>query len=285
MLLLAWWLLLPAGAWLPGELGAPVRAGSATAATETASARKQAGGEPARRGGEHFSLDAVTHVSQLEGPEARRLLTEGDRLSMLFAAQLACDAIEIDRKFGRVNALPPTQRRSAEFRIAFADDFCDPTLPHYTEYSRRLAELDVHDETAIAMGLQSLEAEEAEAIGVPTAAALIRESQSVSALRLASNFLVLSGRNLPQVQRLPFPASMRDSESRMDAQRMAVDMVACGIRGGCGARGIETMAWCRPCGPSVTMEQVYQRYPPTVVAYARELAAEIAADRRRAGTR
>jgi hypothetical protein len=141
----------------------------------------------------------------------------------------------------------------------------------------------VHDDTAIAMGLRSLEGDEEGAIGVPTASALIRESRSVSALRLASNFLVLSGRNLPQVDRVPFPPTLRDSTSRMDAQRMAVDMVACGIRGGCGARGLETMLWCRPCGPSVTMEQVWQRYPPAVVAYARVLAAEIAADRHRAG--
>jgi hypothetical protein len=126
--LLAWLAWPPSGAWPWNLRAAHERAGPASPARGATGRRPGDEGRP-RLGGDYFSFDAVTRVSQLEGPEARRLLTEGDRLSMLFSAQVACDAIGIDRKFGRADKLPPAQRRSAEFRIAFAEDFCDPALP------------------------------------------------------------------------------------------------------------------------------------------------------------
>jgi hypothetical protein len=281
--LLAGWLLRGTG-FLPGRADIASTAAEHTGAKAYAARESPPHAGPGATGGEYFTLDAVLRASQLESPEARRLLSEGDRLDMLLMAGMLCDAAEVHRKWGKVKDMPAASRRSWEFRMAFAREFCDPAMPHYTEYGARLAELDVSDDTAIALGLGALEGAEVESVGVPTAAKLLRESASVSALKRASDFLLLSGRDLPQAGRVPLPASLRDPQSRMDAQRLAVDMVACGIRGGCGPRGLQTMAWCDRCGPSVTLEQVWQRrYPPEMVAYARALAAQIAADRRRAG--
>jgi hypothetical protein len=236
------------------------------------------------RNGDHFTLDAITNVAQLEGPEAKRLLSEGDRLELLMLAQQVCDAAQLQRRTRLATEGSASTRQSLAFRGEFARRFCDPTLPHYTEYIERFADLDVGDDTAIALGLRTLEGPEVETIGMPTAARLIRESPSFSAMKRASDFLILSGRTLPQVERVPFPPNLRDVQSRLDAQRMAVDRVVCAMRGGCGPLGLNTMAWCGPCGPSVTLEQSWQRHhPPEVIAYSRALAAAIEADRRRAG--
>ena len=280
---LAWLAWPQASEFLPGSRSSNRNSGAASS-DRRGSPRADLPAEKPRLDGDYFTLDAVTNVAQLEGPEAKRLLSEGDRLEMLWMAQLLCNVAELDRKYGRAQAMPPSRRRSTEFRMAFARSFCDPTLPHYTAYIERLAELDVRDDTAVAMGLHALEDDEKESVGVPTAARLVRESPSVSAMKRASDFLILSGRNLPQVERVPFPRGMDDPQSRLDAQRMAVDRVACAMRGGCGPRGLQTMAWCGPCGPSVTLDQVWQqKYSPEVVAYSRLLAAAISADRRRAG--
>lgn len=105
---------------------------------------------------------------------------------------------------------------------------------------------------------------------------LASQAQSPAALEMASEYMLSIGEEIPAMRQVRRPASLVSAESRSEAQRLAVRMVTCEVRGGCGQGGLYHALWCSKCDPWVSLEQTWQRqHSPEAIQFARDVAKRI----------
>lgn len=232
-----------------------------------------------------FTFDGITRASELQAAASTRIGQKGQALEYLRQAAQYCEGNALNQKFKTQRELKgqmsPDEKRSLDFQREFGKRFCDTPLAASGDLADQFPGLDPDDDMVRAHFLASLEGDEAEAAGVPVAASLIKSSKSPDAIERAAQFLLLRNQDLPQAKSVPIPASIRGDQARLQAQRLAVSMLTCEMRGGCGPNGFFTALNCgRHCQPGVSLLEVWKRTnSPETIEYAQALAAAIRADR------
>jgi hypothetical protein len=174
------------------------------------------------------------------------------------------------RAKGDMNSLIEGSKRFCDYQPATMDDI-----------SREMLALGTDDEVAQAIGLRALAIDNPTEDGVPLAERLVNTARDPVAVESAAFLLFALDRDLPQTKAVPIPASLKYREAQIDAQRLALEMYTCRVRGGCGPGGLYTMLRCQKCGTRVhsLTDMWSQQYPQDVVAYARSLSNHMAASR------
>lgn len=240
---------------------------------------------PSRPGSTKFTFDGISRASQLRGGAIATIGQKGQALEYLRQAAQYCEGNALHQKFRTHRELKgqmsPDEKSSLDFQRAFGKRFCDSPLPASGDLADQFLTLDPDDDMVRSHFLASLEGDEAAAAGVPIANSIIKASNSPDAIERAAQFLLLRNEDLPQAKKVPLPASIQGQQARLDAQRLAVSMLSCEMRGGCGASGFFTALNCgRHCQPGVSLLDVWKRTKsPETIEYAQALAAAIRADR------
>ena len=166
----------------------------------------------------------------------------------------------------------PEGRRRVEYRRHAMGRFCDDPSLTSQAITERLAALDAEDPVAQSLVLD-FDQESVNPMDLAIAERLGRQWASPAALERASWYLAAQGKMLPAAANVSAPASIRSLEDRLDAQHLAVLMVGCRVRGGCGPGEFNTLVWCPGCAPSESLEQGWRRkYTLEWLAYANAIA-------------
>ena len=225
-------------------------------------------------------LDTIKSLSELNVLSLRDARHRGQALAELYEAVSYCETAVFqmnhpsisDRK--RMQA--PEGKQRFEFFLGFAKRFCDAPALTTDEIAGRLIDLGPEDLVVQGLGLSSLDEAEAATVGVAIAERLGSQSHTPAALERASEFLLAHGKTLPAASSVPAPAPLRNPEDLVRAQRLAVQMVSCRVRGGCEAGGMNTALWCTDCIQGDSLEQHWRRqYSPLMIDYARAIAGAI----------
>lgn len=265
----------------PGVAPAKARA-SALAVTTTPNSPPRDALVPAAA---RFNFDAVTRISQLQDNRRQASVPPGQALEYLRTAAEYCEFHALDARLKTQRELKgqlsPPEKQTVAYQRAFGAQFCDTPVENSGALADRFLTLDADDDMLRAHMLPSLEGVDAQTVGVPLANSLILESASPDAIARAARFLLLRNESLPLAGSVPVPASIRGEQARIQAQLLAISMLSCDIRGGCGAQGFYTALNCgQQCGPGVSLQDVWkQSNSPEAIAYARALVAAIQARR------
>lgn len=171
-------------------------------------------------------------------------------------------------------------RRRVEYRRHAMARFCDDPSLTSQAITERLATLEPEDPVAQSLVLD-FDNESVNPMDLAIAERLGRQWASPAALERASWYLAAQGEMLPAAAKVAAPVSIRSLEDRLEAQHLAVLMVGCRVRGGCGPGEFNTLLWCMGCAPGESLEQGWRRqYTLEWLAYSRAIAdAIIASDR------
>lgn len=231
-----------------------------------------------------LSFDSIATLSQLQH-EAATSDQPGQALEYLRVAATYCEHRALDARYKthreKTGQMSPGELRSLAYQRAFGKRFCNVKIEDSGTLGEKFLSLDPDDNMVQAHFLGSLDDAEAATAGVAVANQLIRESEAPDAIARSAQFLLIRGDSLPQAQGIPAPPGMDKLQARFDAQMLAISMLGCELRGGCGPGGFHTALNCgHRCGPTVSLNDVWrQSYSPQTLAYARALAAAIRADR------
>lgn len=268
-----------------GEATAPVVAPPTRAQSTTSAVDKSGVAIPLVTAARHeLNFDSITSISQLQN-EATTSDQPGQALEYLRVAATYCEYRALDARYKthreKTGQMSPSELRSLAYQRAFGKRFCNVRFEDSGTLAEKFMSLDSDDDLLQALFLGSLDDAEAATAGVAVANQLIRESSAPDAIARSAQFLLLRGESLPQAQGIPAPPGMDNLQVRFDAQMLAISMLGCEMRGGCGPGGFHTALNCaRRCGPTVSLNDVWrQSFSPQTLAYARALAAAIKADR------
>lgn len=263
-------------------VAAPIRAHSTASAVDGSAADT-----PLVITGRHeLNFDSIATLSQLQH-EAATSDQPGQALEYLRVAATYCEHRALDVRYKthreKTGQMSPGELQSLAYQRAFGKRFCDVKIEDSGTLADKFLSLDADDDMVQAHFLGSLDEAEAAAAGSEAGVAnqLIRESGAPDAIARSAQFLLIRGDSLPQAQGIPAPPGMDKLQARFDAQMLAISMLGCELRGGCGPGGFHTALNCgHRCGPTVSLNDVWrQSYSPQTLAYARALAAAIRADR------
>lgn len=225
--------------------------------------------------GSSAPLNREQSVSALAKRAASSSEDRAQALSELYDAVIFCDAEAVftrDPKGAGPSATEQQKRRFVQ-RQQFFRRFCDTTAQSAASVLDQLMELGPEDPVMQASTLFEMDEKTAASIGVPVAERLANQSAAPAALEKAFWFLSTRGLDLPAARSIRPPASVSGREAKVEAQRLAVMMVGCQVRGGCGPGGFVTQKWCAECMGTQSLEQSWQRqYSPDTLEYARQLA-------------
>ena len=249
------------------------------------------GGNGSRPADSPINFDAISKISQIQESAERSGTSPGQALEYLRTAAAYCEtrglyATHPTKRQLSGNVSPP-ERKAEAYHKAFAAKFCDTKTESFGDITGRLASLSSGDDVLQASYLINLEGDEVGAVGNPIASGLILKSESPDAISRAAEFLLdQQHEDLPQTRKLPFPASIQ-GQSRRDVQMLAIKMLACEMRGGCGPDGFYSVLGCGSnCYPGVSMAEVWRNEnSPEAIRYARSLASALHTDRKVAATR
>lgn len=201
----------------------------------------------------------------------------GQSLAELYDAITLCNGHAITSKRIPAPRLPgqkvPEIQLRREFQAKYFREFCD--AQPYTKESAmdQLVELGPENQVVQSFALFDLEGDAVAGVGIPLAKRLASQGASPAALERAFMFLSANGEDLPAAKSVRRPASIQGREASLEAQHLAVLMVACRVRGGCGADGFVTQKWCVECMGRIGIAQQWQRqYAPDTLVYARQVA-------------
>lgn len=231
-----------------------------------------------------LSFDSITSISQLQH-EATTSDQPGQALEYLRVAATYCEYRALDARYKthreKTGQMSPRELRSLAYQRAFGKRFCNVRFEDSGTLAEKFMSLDSEDDMLQALFLGSLDDAEAASAGVAVAHQLIRESKAPDAIARSAQFLLLRGDYLPQAQGIPAPPGMDNLQARFDAQMLAISMLGCEMRGGCGPGGFHTALNCgRYCRPTVSLNDVWRKSTsPQTFAYARALVAALKADR------
>ncbi len=227
-----------------------------------------------------MNFDSILSVSAIELAAKRSGASRAETLEHLQSAVAFCEAVDWHSKH-------PSKREasgqvSAEGKLAmayaksFAQKFCDSPGMTSDAIAAEMLQLDATGDVLQSGFLSHIPEDEVKTVGVPAARRLFLEAKSVSAMKNAAYYL-LEHDELPQTKTLPVPSNM----NRTAVQVLALDMLACNTRGGCGPNGFYTAISCGEiCRPGITMSDVWRdQHSPEAIRYAQALAAAISADR------
>ncbi len=229
------------------------------------------------------TLDAVQSLSSLSRVASSSLEDRGQALNELRLAVTTCESVKLR------SALPTraeTQRRAKgqiDRGLLAWQRFCDTQGESADALLKEQLALPASNEVAQAMGLRLMAIEKPSEDAVPLAEKLVNTAKEPIALEAAADVLFGLDRDLPQTKSVPFPANLQYREMQVDAQRLALEMYTCQVRGGCGPGGLYTLLRCnQPCsrGDVNSLTELWNKeYPTEVVSYARQLSAVIASQR------
>lgn len=228
-----------------------------------------------------LNFNQISRLSDIEADSRRLGVPRAETLEHLQVAVGFCEAVGFSSKYRSLREVsgnePSRSKVAREYNEQFAKAFCDSPGLNSDAINAEILSLDPTDDMLQAQFLEALSEEEAKAVGVPSAARLMLEAESVSTAKRAAQFLLGQDLDLPQTKRLPMPVGA----DRGSMQVLALEMLACDIRGGCGRNGFYTVAGCgSSCRPGITLPDVWrEQYPPQAIRYARALAAAIHSDR------
>ena len=222
----------------------------------------------------------VSRLSQLEQLNYRGNEQRGQAIYELQLAMNFCKAAMLESAHpeysDREQRETPEGKRRFQQHARFAREFCDETAVDPAQLQAvMLKELSPDDPF---MQTSILDPASNDPAVAALGSHLASQTDSPAALERASEFLIDRQEELPAMTGMPRPSSIKGSQARADAQRLIVKMVACQVRGGCGANELYTALWCLNCAPGMTLEQGWQRqYAPDTLDYARAVAAKIIA--------
>jgi len=225
-------------------------------------------------------LDKTSKLSELTALAMRTSDQRGQAIAELQQALIYCRSMAYslnNPSHRQREALSSAQdRKRSEWRASFVRQFCDePGVSPDQLYSAALNELPP-DDPFVQTTLLAGEPSKPDPLVMEHARRLASQSTSPAALEQAATYLRERGEEIPAMKALVPPGSLQSADGRAKAQDLAILMVTCDSRGGCGPNGINTFLLCNNCDPGLTMEQHWKReYSPDTMAFARAIAARI----------
>jgi hypothetical protein len=274
-------------AWIPRSDLPSLRANaggaeSGASAASPAAPSASRGATASRAGGrKEPAFEPVSRLSQLAQAARRSSDNRGQAIYELQWASMYCENsnLFLDHPSSgyRKQLQTPGGRRRHEQRTRSVRAFCDEAgINQDQALNALLNELPADDPYLQASMLDS---ETRDPVDVAIAMRLANQVGSPAALDRASEFLIERGETLPVMKSWPWPRTAQGADLRAAIQRLAVKMVTCQVRGGCGPEGLYTRLWCSGCNPGTTLEQSWQQtYPPPAIRLARAIAARLIAN-------
>jgi hypothetical protein len=228
-------------------------------------------------------LESTTKLSELSNFAMRDPDQRGQSLSELHEAMIYCQSASYSTQNpsqGLREKLKADDkaRRRFEWHSKFVQTYCDEAgISEDQLYHALLNELPADDPMAQTTVLSG-DPTKPDPLVMEHAKRLASQSKSPLALERAAQYLLERGEEIPAMRSVVPPVSIRSKEDRAKGQELAIRMVTCDVRGGCGPNGLNTLLWCNSCDPGLTMEQHWQQqYSPDTIAFARSVAAKIMA--------
>jgi hypothetical protein len=255
----------------------PATKAAKTALAANAVKNEAAKGTAASTGSAQINFDKISNASSVESAARKAGLSRAETLEYLQMVAAFCENVDfVNRGPNPARPIPADVRRANEYNRQFAKRFCDRPDLSSDSISAEMLKMDASGDTLQSQFLEAVPEKDAQSVGVPTADRLFLGAKSPSAMTAAAFYLIDHG-GLPQLKRLPVPASVDPTS----AQVLALDMIGCKARGGCGPDGFFTAWRCgTACRPGIALGDVWKdQYSPEAIRYAQTLSTAIEADR------
>jgi hypothetical protein len=226
-------------------------------------------------------LDRVTKLAEFGKLALRNSDERGQALMELQYAMYYCNTMlsAIHHLPRRVQEMQrtPAGKAAWEQQVRQVHAFCDEPSPMSPDQMQAATMNELSTDDLVSQSTV-LDPASKDPVVIALAQRLANQVKSPIALEQASEVLIERGEMLPVMGSIQPPKSVSSSEARAEAQRLAVQMVACDVRGGCGPSGIYTFMWCTWCKTGMSLDQGWQqKYSPDTVSYARAVASKLLA--------
>jgi hypothetical protein len=228
----------------------------------------------------------VRSLTDLDKALAMAPVSEGQKLAYLRRSAEFCGEVEFQKNRDALRQVQEqvTSEKLASLKYvrAYAEGFCNRSLPPGNELYDEIQNIPSDDEVMIAAALGMLYQEGDAALARKQAEGMLLHSRMPDALFYAAinRFGDARGVNTGwgNIDRLPRPASV-NANDLFQARLLAVKRLQCALSGGCGPNEFFSVVACNihaNCRPGITAEQAWQgAYSPALLAYSNAVYQEL----------